>query len=212
LRFVGVLAALTLALGACNGPPSCDSSAVTNEFVDVLYHGVTTNIRQYSRFLAGEKPFWAVNTDYPEGRQADYDKLLAYLQSVTPAYRKQLNMPEYELWEHRYRRINRAVTTTLKNIKELPPEPNKRNRARCQADVVIQPKSRADGGATLHAVYAANWHSPKSRVASVMVVQIEDANVSGAPQPAYSMLRRQSPRNFAIEKLAGVLAAELGPH
>ncbi len=197
-------------LGACSGPPACNSRAVTNEFVDSLYHGLTFNISDYVHYLAGEKRFWAVNNDYPGGRQKDYDKLIAYLQSITPSYRKQINMPGYELFARHYFLINRTVSTELKNIQELPRDPAKPYQTRCRAGVVIKPKGRSDGVAAFHAVYTAQWYSPKMRGASVMAVVIREAGDAEIERRGVGVVR-QSPANFAIEKLVGVLAASLGP-
>jgi hypothetical protein len=210
LRATCGAAALTFMLGACNGPPSCDSSAVVSDFRDTLYSDLTTTIGDYARFVAGEKRPWGVNYGFPGGRRADYDRLLAHLQQITPYYRKNINMPHYELWAHHYALINRTVSTELKNIQELPRDPGKPHQAQCRAGIVIKLKGRPDGGTAFYAIYTAQWYSPKLRGGSVMSVRIREAG-DGQTQGPNPILTGHSPTGFAVEKLAGVLAAAISP-
>jgi hypothetical protein len=210
LRAACGAAALAFMLAACSSPPSCDSSAVVSDFRDTLYYDLTSTIGDYARFLAGEKRPWGVNNNFPGGNHADYDRLVAYLRSITPDYRKNINMPHYELWAHHYALINRTVSTELKNIQELPRDPEKPHQTRCRAGVVIKPKGRADGGAAFYAVYTAQWYSPKMRGRSVMSVRIRETG-DGQNQGPNPILMGHSPAGFAVEKLAGVLAAALSP-
>jgi hypothetical protein len=209
LRAACGAAALTFMLGACAGPPSCDSSAVTNGFLDSLYHELTTSVGGYVRLLASEK-LPLDEQRLPRTRHAGYDRLIAILRSITPNYRKDINMPHYELWAHHYALINRAVSTELINIQELPRDPDKAHQTRCRAGVVIKPKGRTDGGAAFYAVYTAQWYSPKKRGPSFLSVRIRETG-DGQTQGPNPISMGHSPAGFAVEKLAGVLAAALSP-